>query len=87
MFYLDNETEVVTLTLEPGKTLVEAVTPISLKNDILEYSITPKQEGNKVVITRTFKLKKDFVPADKVPEFNTFFKKMVEADAKELAMK
>jgi len=87
MFYLDNETEVVTLTLEPGKSLVEAVAPISLKNDILEYSITPKQVDNKLIITRTFKLKKDFVPADEVPEFNTFFKKMVESDAKELAMK
>jgi len=32
-------------------------------------------------------LKKDFVPADKVSEFNTFFKKMIESDAKELAMK
>jgi len=87
MFYLDNETETVTLTLQPGKTLVEAVTPVSLKNDIIEYSITPKQVGNKVIITRTFKLKKAFVPVDKVPEFTTFFKKMIEADGKELAIK
>jgi len=87
MFYLDNETETVTLTLQPGKTLVEAVTPVSLKNDIIEYSISPKQVGNKVIITRAFKLKKAFVPVDKVPEFTTFFKKMIEADGKELAIK
>ena len=87
MFYLDNETETVTISLQPGKGLVEAVAPVVLKNDIIEYSIIPKQVGNKVIITRTFKLKKNFVPVDKIPEFNTFFKKMVEADGKELAMK
>jgi tetratricopeptide (TPR) repeat protein len=87
LFYLDNETEVVTLNLGPGKSLVDAFTPIILKNDIIEYSITPKHIGNKLVITRTFKLKKDFVPADKVPEFHTFFKQMIDADNKELAVK
>lgn len=87
VFGLDNETEVVTLNLEPGKKLVEAVTPVSIKNNIIEYSITPKQVGKKVIITRTIKIKKDFVPAEQVPEFSTLFKKMIEADAKELAMK
>jgi len=87
MFYLDNETEVVTLNLAPGKALVDAVKPVILKNDIIEYSLIPKQVGNKVTITRTFKLKKDFVPVDKVPEFHTFFKQMIDADNKELAVK
>jgi len=39
------------------------------------------------MVTRTFKLKKDMVPVERVAEFNTFFKKMVETDNKELAMK
>jgi tetratricopeptide (TPR) repeat protein len=86
-FFLDNETEVVTLNLPKGASLVEPVPPVSLKNDIIEYNLTSKQMGNKIVITRIFKLKKNFVPVDKVPEFNIFFKKMVESDAKELAMK
>jgi len=84
---LDNETEVVTINLPAGKNLVEAVAPVSIKNDIIEYSITPKQIGKKVVITRTIKLKKDFVPAEQVAQFSTLFKKMIESDAKELAMK
>ena len=87
MFDLDNEIEVITLNLAPGKKMVEAIEPVSLKNDIIEYSIIPKQVGNKVVVTRTFKLKKEVVPASRAEEFNTFYKKMVEADNKELAMK
>lgn len=87
MFNLDNETEVITLNLAPGKKMVEAIAPVSLKNDIIEYSIIPKQVGNKIVVTRTFKLKKEVVPAARADEFNTFYKKMVEADNKELAMK
>jgi tetratricopeptide (TPR) repeat protein len=87
MFYLDNETETITVNLAAGKKMVEAFIPVSLKNDIIEYSITPKQVGNNIVITRTFKLKKEVVPAARVAEFNTFFKQMVEADNRELAMK
>lgn len=87
IFDMDNQTETITVNLAAGKKLLEAVTPVSLKNDIIEYSITPRQVGNKLIVTRTFKLKKEVVPADRAAEFNTFFKKMVEADNKELAMK
>lgn len=87
LFFQDNVTEVVTLNLAPGKALVEPIKPVLLQNDIIEYSITPKTIGNKIEITRTFKLKKNFVPVDKIPEFNTFFKQIVDSDSKEFAMK
>ncbi|OKS89092.1 transglutaminase domain-containing protein [Mucilaginibacter polytrichastri] len=87
MFFLDNDVESITINLPPGKKMVESITPVILSSDIIEYSIVPKQLGNKLILTRTFKLKKDFVPVDKVAQFNTFFKKMVEADNKELAMR
>ena len=87
MFNLDNETETITVELGAGKKMMETVTPVSLKNDIIEYSITPKQVGNKIIVTRTFKLKKEVVPAARAAEFNTFFKQIVDADNKELAMK
>jgi transglutaminase-like putative cysteine protease/predicted Zn-dependent protease len=87
MFYLDNETETITVNLVPGKKMVEAITPVVLKNDIIEYSIIPKQVGNKVLVTRTFKLLKEVVPAARAAEFNIFFKKMVDSDNKEFAMK
>ena len=87
MFYTDNDVESITINLPAGKKMVESMLPVTLSNDIIEYSIVPKQIGNKLILTRSFKLKKDFVPVDKVPQFNTFFKKMVEADNKELAMR
>ena len=87
VFSLDNETEVITVNLATGKKLIEAVAPVSLKNDIIEYSIIPRQVGNKLFITRTFKLKKEQVPVGQVAEFNVFFKKMIESDNRELAMK
>jgi len=87
MFDMDNATETIVVNLAPGKKMVEDIAPVSLKNDIIEYSITPKQVGNQVIVTRSFKLKKEVVPAARAGEFNAFFKKMVEADNKELAMK
>ena len=87
MFYADSETETITLTLPAGKKMVEGPKPVSLSSDVMDYSIVPKIAGNKLVLTRTFKLKKNFVPAERSEEFNTFFKKMVDADNKEFAMK
>jgi tetratricopeptide (TPR) repeat protein len=87
MFSLDSESEAISITLPLGKKVVEPFAPLVLNNDVLNYSITSKTEGNKLIITRTFKLKKDFIPSNKVPEFNEFFKKIVEADNREIAMK
>ncbi|MCR8559260.1 DUF3857 domain-containing protein [Mucilaginibacter sp. BJC16-A38] len=87
VFDADNVVETITVNLAPGKKMVEAITPVVLKNDIIEYSIIPKQIGNKITITRTVKLLKEVVPAARAAEFNTFFKKMVDSDNKEFAMK
>ncbi|MDB5133624.1 MAG: hypothetical protein JWP37_227 [Mucilaginibacter sp.] len=87
VFYMDSETETITLTLPVGKKIVEGPVAVNLTSDVMDYSIVPKTVGNKLILTRTFKLKKDFVPVEKSAEFNTFFKKMVEADNKEFAMK
>jgi len=87
MFSLDSETEAISITLPAGKKLVEDFAPVILKNDVLDYSIIPKVVGTKLILTRSLKLKKDFVSVEKVPEFNEFFKKMVEADNREIAMK
>ncbi len=85
---MDNESETITLTLPTGKKMVEGTKHISISDDIIEYSMIPKIAGNKLTaMTRTFKLKKDFVPAEKAAEFDALFKKMVDADNKEFAMK
>ncbi|MFB9844105.1 DUF3857 domain-containing protein [Mucilaginibacter ginsenosidivorans] len=87
MYEMDNETETITVTVPAGKKIIEGLIPIKISNDILDYSIVSKMIGNKLILTRTFKLKKDFIPAEKSAEFNNIFKKMVEADNKEFAMR
>jgi hypothetical protein len=87
MFYMDNETETITLTLPAGKKMVEGPKPVTINSDIIDYSMIPRVSGNKLIMTRTFKLKKDFVPVEKAAEFDALFKKMVDADNKEFAMK
>ena len=55
--------------------MVEGPKPLTISNDIIEYSIITKVLGNKLTMTRTFKLKKDFVPVEKAAEFDALFKK------------
>ncbi|MEO8885600.1 MAG: transglutaminase domain-containing protein [Mucilaginibacter sp.] len=87
MFSMDNESETIVVSLPAGKKIVEMPAPVNLNNDIIDFSIVPKMDHNKIVLTRTVKVKKDYIPADRVPEFSNFFKKIVDADNKELAMK
>jgi len=87
LFSMDAETEVFAIQLPPGKTLVENPSNITLNNEILDYSIVYTLKNNQLFLTRKFKLKQNFIPVEKAPEFNAFFKKMVEADNKELALK
>ncbi|HTH83089.1 MAG TPA: DUF3857 domain-containing protein [Mucilaginibacter sp.] len=87
MFAMDSESETITLNMPENKKLVEDPSPIILKSDFMDYSIIPQTKNGKLIITRSLKLKKDFIPADKALEFNTFFKKIIEADNKEFAMK
>lgn len=87
LFSMDSETETITLNLPAGKTIVETPLAVNLTCDMMDYSLLPKIQNNKLVITRSFKLKQDYIPSEKVAEFTNFFKKVVESDTKELAMK
>jgi hypothetical protein len=87
LFSVDNETETITIDLPAKKTIIEPPLPVNLASDIMDYTITPTVKNNKLTLTRTIRLKKDFIPAEKVPEFNSFLKKVIEADNKEFAMK
>jgi len=87
MFLAENCTETVTLTLPEGKKLVEQLKPCTVSNEYVDFSITSKPLGNKIVITRKFVLKNDFVPADKAEIFKQAFMKMVEGDQQQLALK
>jgi hypothetical protein len=87
LFSMDNETETITINLPAGKAIIESPVTVNLTNDVMDYSITPKVEKDKLILTRVMKIKQGFIPTEKVAEFNAFFKKVVEADNKELALK
>ncbi|WP_443945097.1 tetratricopeptide repeat protein [Pedobacter sp. AW1-32] len=77
----------ITMELPAGKKLVEALKPIKVSNEYLDYNLSSKIVGNKVIFSRQLTLKKDFVPVDKTEEFKAAFTQVVDADAQQLAMK
>ena len=87
MFPMDSETETISIALPPNKKILEIPASVNLTNDMLDFSMIPKLSGNILTLTRSFKIKKSYIPADKVAEFNDMFKKMVESDGREFAMK
>ena len=84
---MDNETETLTITLPSNKKIMELPAAVNLSNDILEFSMVPKLSGNTLTLTRTFKIKNGFIPVEKVAEFSEMYKKIVESDGREYAMK
>jgi len=87
LFSMDVETESFTVQLPAGKTLIELPMNVTLSNEAMDYSIASVMKNNQLILTRNIKVKKTFIPAEKAAEFNDFFKKIVEADNKELALK
>jgi len=87
MFLTENCIEEITMQLPEGKKLVEALKPINISNDYVDYSLTSKMVGSKIVFTRKMTLKKDYVPADKAQDFKDAYIKVVDADEQQLAVK
>ncbi|MDR2823845.1 MAG: hypothetical protein LBB41_01435 [Prevotellaceae bacterium] len=84
----DVTTEIITLELPAGKSLVETPQNVSLACTNASYSLTfdTKQKG-KLVATRIFALKKDIVSPEEYLDFRTFLNQMNEADEKQFALK
>ncbi|RZL50353.1 MAG: tetratricopeptide repeat protein [Pedobacter sp.] len=79
--------EEITLVLPEGKKIVEVLKPLNISNEFLDFSLSSKLLANKLIVTRKFLLKKDFVPAEKVQAFKDAFVQMADADEQQLAMK
>jgi predicted Zn-dependent protease len=81
-------TEIMTLELPTGKTLVETPQNVSLDCANASYTLTfdTKQKG-KLIATRIFTLKKDVVSNEEYPAFRSFLNQMNEADEKQFAIK
>ncbi|MCZ4223824.1 DUF3857 domain-containing protein [Pedobacter rhodius] len=87
MFLAENCSEEITMQLPEGKKLVEVLKPLNVSNEYIDFSITSKSVGNKVVFNRKITLKKDYVPAEKAEAFKAAFIQVVDADQQQLAIK
>ncbi len=87
MFLAEHCSEEITMQLPEGKKLVEALKPLNISNEYVDFSLSSKIVGNKVVFNRKMVLKKDYVPAEKAEAFKTAFIQVVDADQQQLAIK
>ncbi|MXV17061.1 transglutaminase domain-containing protein [Hufsiella ginkgonis] len=83
----DTESEVISLQVPEGKNVIENLEPVTLSNEFIDYKISLKQVGKVITYSRNFKIKKDLVPADQVMAFNDFYKKIIAADNKQVALR
>nr|MBA3972372.1 DUF3858 domain-containing protein [Bacteroidota bacterium] len=58
-----------------------------INNAILNYSLTFKMLGTKLVARRTIKFNKDIVTSEEYNSFKEMFTTISEADAKQIAFK
>ena len=86
-FYSDTNKETITLTLPADRALVEVPTNVSYTCSAADYSLTFKMAAGKLVGTRTFTVKQQVIPLADIPAFKEFYRKVIAADAKQLAVK
>ncbi|MFM9984490.1 MAG: DUF3857 domain-containing protein [Flavobacteriales bacterium] len=86
-FGAENEKEVLTFTVPTGKVLAEVPKNAKYSCAVADYSITYVKQGNKLVATREFKIKKEYMEVSEYNEFKEFFNKVMEADTKQIALK
>ena len=87
LFGVDESNQELSLELPTGKAMVQPFKAVQLSNDFVDFKLESVQQGNKLVLKRSFALKKDYVPLDKIDQFKAFYKEMAEADDQQLAMK
>lgn len=84
---LDKEVETINFTLPAGKKLSEVPQNINYSCSVADYTVKFKVVNNKITATREIKFKEDKVPVAKIPEFRDFYKKVITADARQIAFK
>lgn len=84
---LDNDVETVNVTIPSGKTLSEVLKTINYTCSVADYSVKFKVVNNKITAVRELRFKTDKIAVAQIPEFRDFYKKVITADAKQIAFK
>ncbi|MEI6764789.1 MAG: transglutaminase domain-containing protein [Bacteroidota bacterium] len=83
----DSDVETITITIPAGRYLAETPKTIKYSCFAADYTLTFAVVKNTVKATRELKYKTDKIPLDKINEFADFYKKVVSADGKQIAIK
>ena len=85
-FYaLENDRETIALKIPGGHTLSVIPKNIKYSCSIADFEITYKVLKDRIIATRELTFKDPLVPLDKIEEFREFYKKVITADAKQIA--
>lgn len=76
----DFQDETVTINFPQGMYLVSTPKDKIYKSKYADYSLTFKEEGNKLIVKRRFDFKKDVVPTEDFKKFGDFYTKVIKAD-------
>lgn len=83
----DKQTEKLVITIPQGKTVAEMPKSHKFSCFLADYSIQYKVQGNKIIGTREVIYKDDYIPAEKYKEYKDFYRKVVDADAEQIAFR
>ena len=79
--------EELTIEIPKGKLLMEIPKSVVINNDFVNYSLTYKMAGTKLLATRSLKYNKEIVTPEQYASFKETFTKISESDAKQIAFK
>ncbi|MFD2512346.1 tetratricopeptide repeat protein [Pontibacter locisalis] len=85
--YTDKDREVITIVLPANKKLVEVPKTVTYSCEYADYTLSCKLNGQTLQFVRELKYKQDVIPAKGVKAFGDFYKKVIEADSKQIALK
>ncbi|MBL0103411.1 MAG: hypothetical protein IPP51_06405 [Bacteroidetes bacterium] len=88
LLFNSESSEVITLSLPVGSTLLKLPEAKIYSSEFGDYSLTYKVSGTNYIITRKFSPKGNGqISVEKYPAFKEFFEKIIKADGVQLALK
>lgn len=85
--YADMDKETITVHIPANKSLVEVPKTVKYSCDYADYILSCKLVNKTLQFTRELKYKGDIIPTDKVQEFSAFYKRVIEADSRQIGIK
>ena len=83
----DGEEETIELNLPAKMGLAEVPANVQISNAVADYSLVYKQVPGKLLLSRKFRFKKDGIGIDEMKDFQLFYRKVVTADGRQVALK